>query len=202
MRWLAWHLDRFGNERADERLIDRAAYLWRDGLQSVVGLDESGHMDAMGLAWVVMAPEGDRPLILQKAGGLQGILSYVAFAPSRNVGLMIAINAFYVNAFRAMASAANALIAELAPGQTREGARTQGGHQLADDTKFFRSATPRLCSRARIFHCGPERLTGDGRRASFASSRVDLSHGQIAKSVVCLLCIARVGHSELFWNGP
>ena len=75
LRWLAWHLDRFGNERADERLIDRAAYLWRDGLQSVVGLDESGHMDAMGLAWVVMAPEGDRPLILQKAGGLQGILS-------------------------------------------------------------------------------------------------------------------------------
>lgn len=147
LRWLAWHLDRFGNERADERLIDRAAYLWRDGLQSVVGLDESGHMDAMGLAWVVMAPEGDRPLILQKAGGLQGILSYVAFAPSRNVGLMIAINAFYVNAGRAMASAANALIAELAPGQTREVARTQGGHQLADDTKFFRSATPRLCSR-------------------------------------------------------
>jgi serine-type D-Ala-D-Ala carboxypeptidase/endopeptidase len=39
----------------------------------------------MGLAWVIMAPEGDRPLILQKAGGLEGIFSYAAFAPSRNI---------------------------------------------------------------------------------------------------------------------
>ena len=44
-----WHLDRFGAERAAERLIDHAAYLWRDGLNAVFGMDESGHMDAMGL---------------------------------------------------------------------------------------------------------------------------------------------------------
>ena len=78
-------------------------------------MDESGHMDAMGLGWVVMRPEGDRPLILQKAGGLQGIFSYVAFAPMRNIGVMVAINAFDFNAGRAMAKTANALIAELAP---------------------------------------------------------------------------------------
>ena len=60
LRWLQWHLDRFGNERAAERLIDHAAYLWRDGLNSVVGMDESGHMDAMGLAWIIMAA-GGRP---------------------------------------------------------------------------------------------------------------------------------------------
>jgi D-alanyl-D-alanine-carboxypeptidase/D-alanyl-D-alanine-endopeptidase len=115
LRWLQWHLDRFGSERAAERLIDHAAYLWRDGLNSVVGMDESGHMDAMGLAWIIMAPEGDRPLILQKAGGLQGIFSYVAFAPARNIGVMVAINAFDFNAGLAMGKAANDLLAELAP---------------------------------------------------------------------------------------
>ena len=86
------------NEGAAERLIDHAAYLWRDGLNAVFGMDESGHMDAMGLGWVIMAPEGDRPLILQKAGGLQGIFSYVAFAPARNIGVVVAINAFEVDA--------------------------------------------------------------------------------------------------------
>ena len=83
LAWLEWRLDRFSNERAAERLIDHAAYLWRDGLNAVFGMDESGHMDAMGLGWVIMAPKRDRPLILQKAGGLQGVFSYVAFAPAR-----------------------------------------------------------------------------------------------------------------------
>jgi D-alanyl-D-alanine-carboxypeptidase/D-alanyl-D-alanine-endopeptidase len=113
--WLQWHLDRFSNKRAAERLIDHAAYLWRDGLSAIFGMDESGHMDAMGLAWVIMTPEGDRPLILQKAGGLQGVFSYVAFAPARGIGVCAAINAFDIAAGLAMAKTANDLIAELAP---------------------------------------------------------------------------------------
>jgi serine-type D-Ala-D-Ala carboxypeptidase/endopeptidase len=113
LRWLQWHLDRLGG--APDRVIDHAAYLWRDGLTSVVGMDESGHMDAMGLGWVIMAPEGGRPLILQKAGGLQGVFSYVAFAPSRNIGIVAAINVFDVNAGMAMAQTANELLADLAP---------------------------------------------------------------------------------------
>jgi D-alanyl-D-alanine-carboxypeptidase/D-alanyl-D-alanine-endopeptidase len=115
LTWLEWHLNRFGNERAAERLIDHAAYLWRDGLNAVFGMDESGHMDAMGLGWVIMAPEGDRPLILQKAGGLLGIFSYIAFAPARGMGVCAAINAFDVAAGLAMAKTANDLIMELAP---------------------------------------------------------------------------------------
>ena len=115
VRWLAWHLDRFDQRDAAARLIDHAAWLWRDGLNSVFGVDESGRMDAMGLGWVIMAPEGDRPLILQKAGGLEGVFSYVAFAPERNLGVMAAINAFDFNAGFAMAKTANDLIADLAP---------------------------------------------------------------------------------------
>jgi D-alanyl-D-alanine-carboxypeptidase/D-alanyl-D-alanine-endopeptidase len=115
LAWLKWHLDRFSNERAAERLIDHAAYLWRDGLSAVFGMDESGRMDAISLAWIIMEPEGDRPLILQKAGGLQGVFSYVAFTPTRGIGVCVAINAFDINAGLAMAKAANDLIAELAP---------------------------------------------------------------------------------------
>ena len=115
LRWLQWHLDRFSQDGAEERLLDHAAYLWRDGLNAVLGMDESGHMDAMGLGWVVMMPKGDRPPILQKAGGLQGIFSYVAFAPTHDIGVFVAINKFDFGAGINMAKVANDLIASLAP---------------------------------------------------------------------------------------
>ena len=78
-------------------------------------MDESGHMDAMGLAWVAMMPQGDRPFILQKAGGLQGTFCYLAFAPARGVAVFIAINEFDFAAAMEMAGVANGLIATLAP---------------------------------------------------------------------------------------
>ena len=115
LRWLSWHLDRFSPKDTEVRLLDHAAYLQRDGLNPVSGMDESGHMDAVGLGWIVMAPRGDRPLILQKAGGLQGIFTYTAFAPTRGVGAFVAINKFDFGAAMAMAGVVNHLIAELAP---------------------------------------------------------------------------------------
>jgi D-alanyl-D-alanine-carboxypeptidase/D-alanyl-D-alanine-endopeptidase len=115
LTWLEWHLDRFSAQDAEMRLIDHAVWLQRDGLSPVYGFDESGRMDGLGLAWIVMMPEGNRPLILQKAGGLQGIFCYAAFAPSRGVGAFIAINQFDFGAATAMASAVNDLIATLAP---------------------------------------------------------------------------------------
>ena len=72
-------------------------------------------MNAISLGWIVMAPHGDRPLILQKAGGLQGVFCYTAFAPTRGIGVFIAINKFDFGAAMAMAEAINRLIAELAP---------------------------------------------------------------------------------------
>lgn len=96
-------------------MIDHAAYVWRDGLDVVYGLDESGEMDAMALGWVVMAPEGNRPLILQKAGGLQGMFLYHAFAPTRDVGVFVAINEFDFGASATIAEFANDLITQLAP---------------------------------------------------------------------------------------
>lgn len=115
LRWLTWHLDRSSAQGTELRLLDHAAYVPRDGLNPVSGLDDAGHMDAMGLGWIVLAPKGSRPLILQKAGGLQGIFSYTAFAPTRGVGVFVAINQFNVGAFTAMANLANGLIEQLAP---------------------------------------------------------------------------------------
>jgi len=94
LHWLSWHLDRFALKDADVRFLDHTAYLQRDNLNPVSGLDESGRMDAVGLGWIVMEPRGDLPLILQKAGGLQGIFCYTAFAPTRGIGAFIAINKF------------------------------------------------------------------------------------------------------------
>jgi D-alanyl-D-alanine-carboxypeptidase/D-alanyl-D-alanine-endopeptidase len=115
LSWMQWHLDRFSESGAEVRLLDHSLYLIRDGLETVSGMDESGHMDAMALAWVAMMPKGDRPFILQKAGGLQGTFSYIAFAPTWGVAVFIAINKFDFAAATAMAEAANDLIATLAP---------------------------------------------------------------------------------------
>ncbi len=115
LQYLRWNLDRFGEDDAELRALSHAAWLIRDGLDPVYGMDESGHMNAMGLGWVIMMPEGDRPLIIQKAGGTNGVFSYLAFAPSRGVGVFIAINQFNFSAGMEMAHLVNDLIAMLAP---------------------------------------------------------------------------------------
>jgi D-alanyl-D-alanine-carboxypeptidase/D-alanyl-D-alanine-endopeptidase len=115
LRWLSWHLDRFSRQDAEMRLLDHAIYLDRDGLNPAFGMDEGGMMDAMGLGWVVMRPEGSRPLIYHKSGGLQGQFSFVAFAPSRGMGVFVSMNQFSVEGFDGMAKAAIELITELAP---------------------------------------------------------------------------------------
>jgi serine-type D-Ala-D-Ala carboxypeptidase/endopeptidase len=115
LRWLAWHLDQTDATSAEVRLLDHAAYVARDGLRPVSGLDESGHMDAVGLGWIIMQPEGSRPLILQKAGGLQGMFTYTAFSPTRGIGVFVAINQFNVPAAMTMTREVNDLISELTP---------------------------------------------------------------------------------------
>jgi D-alanyl-D-alanine-carboxypeptidase/D-alanyl-D-alanine-endopeptidase len=97
------------------RLLDHAVYLDRDGLNPAFGMDEGGMMDAIGLGWVIMRPEGFRPLIMHKSGGLQGQFSFVAFAPTRSIGVFVSMNQFSVEGFEGMAKATLELITELAP---------------------------------------------------------------------------------------
>ncbi len=115
MKWMKWHLDRFAPDDAEARTLDHALYITRDGLKTVSGMDESGHMDAMGLGWVGMMAKDDRPFVLQKAGGLQGTFTYIAFAPTRGTAVFIAINKFDFGAAFAMGEFANELLEQLAP---------------------------------------------------------------------------------------
>jgi serine-type D-Ala-D-Ala carboxypeptidase/endopeptidase len=113
LRWMRWHLDRTGVDGAEARVLDHALYVMRDGLEVVSGMDESGHMDGLGLAWIGMMAGKDTPFILQKAGGLQGTFSYIAFAPTRGVAVFIAINTFDFGAALQMGTFANELLANL-----------------------------------------------------------------------------------------
>jgi len=115
LKWLGWHMDRLSTDNAEMRLVDHAAYVFRDQLSPVFGFDESGHMNAMGLGWIIMEAEGSRPLILQKAGGFEGMLLYCAFAPSKNIGAFVAINKFNFAAATGMATMVNDLIATVEP---------------------------------------------------------------------------------------
>lgn len=115
LKWIAWHLDR-GDADDARRAIDHASWVRRDGLSPVLGLDEGGAtMDAMALAWVVIEPEGNHPLILHKTGGRQGMFTYVAIAPTRGIGVFAAINAFNAAGFTLMVERVNKLIFQLAP---------------------------------------------------------------------------------------
>ncbi|RKH89465.1 hypothetical protein D7Y21_10615 [Corallococcus sp. AB045] len=114
LRWLQWHLE-VGGSDTETRLLNHATYVQRDGLHPVLGLDESGHMDAMGLGWVVMMPRGDRPFILQKAGATRGVFNYLAFSPVRGVGFFMSVDRFDVGAATEMPQMINDLIASAAP---------------------------------------------------------------------------------------
>jgi D-alanyl-D-alanine-carboxypeptidase/D-alanyl-D-alanine-endopeptidase len=81
----------------------------------VLGFDEAGRMDGLGLAWIAMMPGGPRPFILQKSGGIQGFFSYMALAPAHGVGVFVVANKFDFGAFFRMAAAANQLVSELGP---------------------------------------------------------------------------------------
>ena len=115
LRWAQWHLARFDTKDAEMRLLDHTPFVARSMLSPAYGLDESGYADAIGLGWIVMHPKGDRPLILQKAGGRQGMFSYIAMAPSKGIAVFVAINAFDVHASMEMTQFANDLIGQLAP---------------------------------------------------------------------------------------
>jgi D-alanyl-D-alanine-carboxypeptidase/D-alanyl-D-alanine-endopeptidase len=115
MRWMKWHLDRFGRDGAEVRALDHALYLPRDGLKTVAGMDHAGEMDAIGLAWIGMMPKDNQPFILQKTGGLQGEFNYIAFAPARNAAVFVSINKFDLAAGDELGKFANDLLTNIAP---------------------------------------------------------------------------------------
>ena len=54
-------------------------------------------------------------MILQKSGGLAGFMSFMVVAPSRGVGVFIAVNKMDFGMFAGLTEGADDLIASLAP---------------------------------------------------------------------------------------
>ena len=114
LRFIEWNLDQTGEDLREIRQITQAAHVYRDGLNTVVGIDDAAPMGAMGLGWVISFPEGNRPLILEKTGGLQGFFVYVAIAPTRGVGAFFVMNEFNAGAYHGAVAATNAFVTSMA----------------------------------------------------------------------------------------
>ena len=95
--------------------LTHAAYVQRQHLSAAIGFDEAGPMDAIALARLIEMPDGHRPMILQKTGDLAGFMSYIAFAPGRDVGAFVAVNRIDFGVFASLTEGVNELIATLAP---------------------------------------------------------------------------------------
>ena len=102
------------NDR-DLRLLDHAAYLYRDGLMAVPGLDDAGRWIPWVWAWVINLAVGNRPLILQKSGGLQGYLCISGDSAAPGVAAFFVMNEFSTGGCTAAVAATNGLIGQLVP---------------------------------------------------------------------------------------
>ena len=113
--WLRHNLARSDPAVWPTLALTHAAYVQRQNLMAAIGFDEAGPMDAIALAWLIEAADGHRPMILQKSGGLAGFMSYIAFAPGRDVGAFVSVNRIDFAMFAGLAEGVNELIAMLAP---------------------------------------------------------------------------------------
>ena len=113
-RWLRHNLADGDRAVWPSLALAHAVYRQRQAMIAAIGFDEAGSMDGLALGWVVMAAHGHTPLIMQKSGS-GGFMSYIAFFPSREVGLFVAVNRVDFATFSRLTKAANELPASLAP---------------------------------------------------------------------------------------
>ena len=70
-------------------------------------------MAGIGLGWITTAAEGRLPMIVQKSGGGGGFMTYIAFAPGKDVGVFVAVNRLDFAMFYGLTTSANNLIGNL-----------------------------------------------------------------------------------------
>jgi D-alanyl-D-alanine-carboxypeptidase/D-alanyl-D-alanine-endopeptidase len=114
VRWMRWQLAVNDAAGAEVRMIDQAPYRWHDGLKAAVGVGGE-KMDGLGLGWIISMAREKRPLILTKSGGIAGFMTYVVLAPTRGVGVFVAVNRLNFPMFEGLTSAVHDLVADLAP---------------------------------------------------------------------------------------
>lgn len=111
VRWLRHQLQ---DSASPALAISHALYRMRQSMPVANGFDEAGPMAGLGLAWVMQAAHGERPMILAKSGGGGGFMTYTAFAPGRGAAIFIAANRVNFGMFHAVATAANQILSNLA----------------------------------------------------------------------------------------
>jgi serine-type D-Ala-D-Ala carboxypeptidase/endopeptidase len=113
-KWMRWHLAANDAAGAEVRTLDHAPYRWHDGLKAAVGVGGK-NMDGLGLGWTISLPKENRPLLMTKSGGIAGFMTYVALAPTRGVGVFIAVNRLNFPMFEGLTGGVHELVADLAP---------------------------------------------------------------------------------------
>ena len=108
-RWLRHNLDDGDVVLA----LTHAVYRPRQSMPAAIGFDEASPMAGLALGWVAVAPDGIQPMLLVKSGGGAGFMSYVAFAPGREVGVFLAVSRVDFPMFFALTAAVNNLIPSL-----------------------------------------------------------------------------------------
>ncbi|HXW20018.1 MAG TPA: D-alanyl-D-alanine-carboxypeptidase/endopeptidase AmpH [Roseiarcus sp.] len=109
-RWLRHNIE----DPQEVLALSHAIYRQRQAIPVAIGFDIAGPMAGLGLGWEPIAADGVRPLLIAKSGAGAGFMSYIAFAPGRNVGLFFVVNRLDFDMFAKLAEAANGLIATLA----------------------------------------------------------------------------------------
>jgi D-alanyl-D-alanine-carboxypeptidase/D-alanyl-D-alanine-endopeptidase len=110
IRWLRHELQ---GDRSPVLAISQAVYRMRQTMPAAIGFDEAGPMAGLALAWVMQAPNGVHPMILEKSGGGGGFMTYVALAPGRHAAVFVAVNRVDFTMFMGLASAANQVLDSL-----------------------------------------------------------------------------------------
>jgi serine-type D-Ala-D-Ala carboxypeptidase/endopeptidase len=108
------HLVAGPDVNAPARLMARAVYRQRAEMSAAIAFDEAGAMSGLGLGWVIGAPRDQMPLIVQKSGGVDDFMSYVAFVPGKGVGIFFVMNQMNLVAFSGTTAIANGILAMLA----------------------------------------------------------------------------------------
>jgi D-alanyl-D-alanine-carboxypeptidase/D-alanyl-D-alanine-endopeptidase len=98
----------------DTLAMSHAVYLQRQSLSAATGFDEGAPMSGLALAWVHLAGNGAQPALLRKSGEGVGFMSYMAFAPGRNAGVLVILNRTDFGIFAPLVGAANSRIGTLA----------------------------------------------------------------------------------------
>ena len=94
--------------------LAHAIYRPRQAMPAAIGFDEAGQMGGLGLGWVMVPASGATPMLLAKSGGGVGFMSYIAFAPGRDVGAFVVVNRADFGMFAGLIHGVNGMIASLA----------------------------------------------------------------------------------------